>query len=94
VSGALEGRVFGAPLPAVLTGCYYATLAGLLSAAMKLLRLGQNACQSLLAEALAAAPGIIAAAEAVGFGDIGWFNPWLDIASARHELADSRMFIS
>ena len=27
-------------------------------------------------------------------GKIGWFNPWLDIAAARHETADSRMFIS
>ena len=26
--------------------------------------------------------------------DIGWFNPWLDIAAARHETAESRMFIS
>ncbi|HWA27160.1 MAG TPA: urease accessory UreF family protein [Lacunisphaera sp.] len=94
VAAALEGRVLGAPLPAVLAGVYYATVAALLSAAMKLLRLGQNASQSLLTETLAEAPGIIAAAAAVPVGDIGWFNPWLDIAAARHESADSRMFIS
>jgi urease accessory protein len=94
VAAALEGRVFGAPLPAVLGGMYYASVASLLSAAMKLLRLGQNASQSLLTETLAQAPAIIAAAQAVKRGDIGWFNPWLDIAAARHERADSRMFIS
>ena len=94
VAAALEGRVLGAPLPAVLAGVYYAAVASLLSAAMKLLRLGQNASQSLLTETLAEAPAIIAAAEAVPFADIGWFNPWLDIAAARHETADSRMFIS
>jgi urease accessory protein len=94
VSAALEGRVLGAPLPAVLGGVYYATVASLLSAAMKLLRLGQNASQSLLVEALAEAPAIIAAAEQVPVADIGWFNPWLDIAAARHAHADSRMFIS
>jgi urease accessory protein len=94
VSAALEGRVLGAPLPAVLAGVSYATLASLLSAAMKILRLGQNASQSLLTEALGAAPAIIAAAEATPFADIGWFNPWLDIAAARHESADARMFIS
>jgi urease accessory protein len=94
VATALEGRVLGAPLPAVLGGVYYASVASLLSAAMKLLRLGQNASQSLLTETLAEAPAIIAAAQQVPREDIGWFNPWLDIAAARHERADSRMFIS
>lgn len=94
VVAALEGRVLGAPLPAVLGGVYYAAIASLLSAAMKLLRLGQNASQSLLTETLAAAPAIIEAAQQVPREDIGWFNPWLDIAAARHETADSRMFIS
>jgi len=94
VAAALEGRVLGAPLPAVLGGVYYASLAAVLSAAMKLLRLGQNASQSLLTELLRQAPAVIAAAEAVSREDIGWFNPWLDIAAARHEHADSRMFIS
>ena len=94
ISAALEGCVLGAPLPAVLGGVYYASVASLLSAAMKLLRLGQNASQSLLVETLAEAPAVIAAAEQVPVGDIGWFNPWLDIAAARHATADSRMFIS
>jgi len=94
VSAALEGRVLGAPLTAVLAGISYATLASLLSAAMKILRLGQNAAQSLLTAALAATPALITAAAQTAFEDIGWFNPWLDIAAARHETADSRMFIS
>ena len=94
VSSALEGRVLGAPQVAVLSGVYYASIAALLSAAMKMLRLGQNAAQALLTEALAEAPAIIAAAEQVPFDEIGWFNPWLDIAAARHETADARMFIS
>jgi len=86
VSAALEGRV--------LAGIYYTAVASLLAAAMKLLRLGQNACQSLLTELMGLAPGVIAAAEIVPVDEIGWFNPWLDIAAARHEAADSRMFIS
>jgi urease accessory protein len=94
VSAALEGRTLGAPLGAVLAGVYYANIAALLAAAMKILRLGQNGSQSLLTEALAAAPAVIAAAEATPQDEIGWFNPWLDIAAARHETADSRMFIS
>jgi urease accessory protein len=94
VSAALEGRVLGAPLAAVLSGVYYTSVASLLSAAMKLLRIGQNGAQSLLAEALAAAPAIIDASESTPLEEIGWFNPWLDIAAARHETADTRMFIS
>lgn len=94
VSAALEGRALGAPIGAVLAGVYYANLAALLAAAMKLLRLGQNGAQSLLTEALALAPTMIAAAETTPLDEIGWFNPWLDIAAARHEAADARMFIS
>lgn len=94
VSAALEGRALGAPLPAVLAGVYYASLAALLAAAMKILRIGQNGSQSLLTEALAAAPAAIAHAENLPLTEIGWFNPWLDIAAARHETADARMFIS
>lgn len=94
ISAALEGRVLHAPLPAVLAGLSYSSLAALVSAAMKILRLGQNAAQSLLAEALAATPELIAAAESTPLDEIGWFNSWLDIASARHETADTRMFIS
>ena len=94
VSAALEGRVLGAPREAVLAGIVYSTLAATLAAAMKLLRIGQNAGQSLLTETLAETPVLIAASLAVPPDEIGWFNPWLDIASARHETADARMFIS
>lgn len=94
VSAALEGLAINAPLTAILAGVTYATIAAILSAAMKLLRIGQNACQSLLTEVLNEASAIIAAAERVTFDEIGWFNPWLDIAAARHETADARMFIS
>lgn len=94
ISTALEGRVLGAPRDAVFAAVIYATLAGILSAAMKLLRLGQNASQLLLTEMLREAPALIAAAERIPYDEIGWFNPWLDIAAARHESADTRMFIS
>lgn len=94
VSAAIEARAIGAPLEAALAGYAYSTIASLLAAAMKLLRLGQNGAQSLLAEALAAAPGLIATAQTVPPDQIGWSNPWLDIAAARHESAGARMFIS
>ena len=61
---------------------------------MKLLRLGQNAAQGLLTGALRELPKIIATARQLPTSELGWFNPWLDIASARHESADHRLFIS
>jgi urease accessory protein len=94
IAAALEGRTLGAPLDATLAGMTYASIASAVSAAMKLLRLGQNGAQSLLTEILVTSPGVIAAAQTVPFDEIGWFNPWLDIAAARHESADARMFIS
>ena len=94
VSAALEGRVNGAPLGAVLGGVFYATVSGQLAAAMKLLRVGQNAAQALLTETLDHAPATVAAAATRPLDEAGWFNPWLDIASARHESAAARLFIS
>ena len=94
VSAALEGRVTGAPLEAVLAAVCYSNLAGLIAAAMKLLRLGQNGAQSLLAEALAASPSLLADASQRPLEEIGWYNPWLDIAAARHETAAARLYNS
>jgi urease accessory protein len=94
VAAAIEGRTLGAPCEAVLAAIIYSTTAGLIAASVKLLRLGQNACQTLLAEALVQTPALIAEALAVGPGDIGAFNPWWDVAAARHETADFRLFIS
>jgi urease accessory protein len=94
IAAALEARVLGAPLEAALASVYYAAIAGLLAAAMKLLRLGQNGCQTLLTEIMGLAPDIFTAAQNIPTDEIGWFNPWLDIAAARHETAAARLFIS
>jgi urease accessory protein len=94
IAAALEARVIGAPLEAALASVYYASIAGLLAAAMKLLRIGQNGCQTLLTEMMQRAPEVVTAAKHVPVEEIGWFNPWLDIAAARHEQAAARLFIS
>ncbi len=91
---ALEARVLEAPLNAALASVFYASIAGLLAAAMKLLRLGQNGAQTLLTELMMFADETFACAKNVPIEDIGWFNPWLDIAAARHETAAARLFIS
>jgi urease accessory protein len=94
ISAAVEARCIEAPLNAVLAAVYYSNVASLLAAAMKLLRLGQNGCQTLLSEAMARSAEEIQAAVAIPYEEIGWFNPWLDIAAARHETAEARLFIS
>jgi urease accessory protein len=94
LAAVVEGRALGAPLEAVLSAMIYTTAAGFIAASVKLLRLGQNACQSLLAESLAQAPALISTALALNAADIGAFNPWWDIAAARHETAGFRLFIS
>jgi urease accessory protein len=94
LSAALEAVVFNAPLEAALSSYAYSTVSSIVAAAMKLLRIGQNASQALISETIAALPASISAAQKVPSQEIGWFNPWLDIAAARHETADARMFIS
>ncbi len=94
LAAAVESKAVGAPLVAAMTGVFYSTVAGTLAAAMKLLRLGQNGSQTLLTELMGQAPGTLAAALQVPEAEIGWFNPWLDIAAARHEHAPARLFIS
>ena len=94
IAAALEARVIGAPVEAAFASVFYGTIAAVLAAAMKLLRLGQNAVQSLLTEILLQADELFARAQNVTTDEIGWYNPWLDIAAARHETADARLFIS
>jgi urease accessory protein len=82
------------PLEAALAAHYYQALAALVSAAMKLVRLGQTDAQALLTECLRETTATVAEALTVDEKDAGWFQLTLDIASARHETAYTRIFIS
>jgi urease accessory protein len=94
VAAGVEARVLGAPIDAALTSYAYASITSAVAAAMKLLRLGQNGSQTLISEMLGLTASIVTSAQIIPRNEIGWFNPWLDIAAARHESADARMFIS
>ncbi len=82
------------PLPAALAARAFAfqTVTGFAAASMKLIRLGQTACQAIVRRTL----------DRLGAGiedslirpPDGWFNPLLEIASLRHARADARLFIS
>ena len=74
----------------------YQSVSNFCSASVKLLRLGEIACQKIIYNCInkERVRGILSGALEVKKEDAGFFNPMLDLASARHELAFSRLFIS
>ncbi len=93
VVAALEMRA----LPAAVACWAFAhqCVSAYVTAAVKLLRLGQERAQSILRTTLAElAPAVAAIADAPPEHEPGWFNPLLEIASLRHACARERLFIS
>ena len=91
--------VFGAALAALpphvlLTAWAFQGINAVCLAAPKLLRIGQDAVQRVLAGALSKAQGNIGRSLAVTRDELGWFDPALEIASMQHEIAHERLFIS
>ena len=70
----------------------FQSLAGLTAASIKLIRIGQTACQHILRRILTKLGQQLDSA-LVRQPD-GWFNPHLEIASLRHARAHARLFIS
>ncbi|MEI7911477.1 MAG: urease accessory UreF family protein [Verrucomicrobiota bacterium] len=70
----------------------YQAIAGLTSASLKLIRIGQSACQQILRRTLDLLGSQLDAA--LLREPDGWFNPMLEIASLRHARAHARLFIS
>lgn len=70
----------------------YQTVAGFVSASLKLIRIGQTACQGIQHRCMEKiGPGID---KALCVPPDGWFNPLLEISSLRHARANARLFIS
>ena len=91
---ALQATVEGFPLDAALAAYFYQSIGGVCSAALKIIRIGQDGCQRVLRHALAAAEETIRASLTMERDDAGWFDPLLEIAAMRHEFANERLFIS
>ena len=74
----------------------YQAVSNFCSASVKLLRLGEIACQKIIYNCInkERVQGLVSRAIEVKKDDAGFFNPMLDLASARHEVAFSRLFIS
>ncbi len=62
------------------------------AASMKLMRIGQTACQLIARRSLTLLGEKID--QSVSMEPDGWFNPLLEIASLRHARANARLFIS
>ncbi len=70
----------------------FQSISGLTAASMKLMRIGQTACQLIARRMLDELGCHIDAA--ISRPVDGWFNPLLEIASLRHARAHQRLFIS
>jgi urease accessory protein len=94
VAFALAAQALGlAAEPAALVSAY-ASSAGLVSAAMRLARLGHGEAQAVL---LRARPDMVRSVEIAGtvrWDELQPFAPQLDIAAARHETLGARLFAS
>ncbi len=84
------------PLRSAMIAWIYQAVSSFCSASVKLLRLGEIACQKIIYTCISKekVKALLMAALQVKKEDAGFFNPMLDMASARHELAFSRLFIS
>ncbi len=90
----LQAQVENVPLHAALMAYLYQSLAAIVAAALKLIRIGQDACQRVLRAACRDIAAIVHRSLAIPRAHAGWFNPLFEIAAMRHERADERLFIS
>jgi len=90
----LQAAVSGVPLEGALATYLYQSLSAICGASMKLIRIGQDGCQSALRAAASRSAETVSASLKVARTKAGWFNPALEIASLRHARAEERLFIS
>jgi urease accessory protein len=80
------------PVRAALDGYFYARLAAAVSAAMRVMSIGQHEAHSLLAEALDGVPAAVS--RAMDCPQPSSFVPALDLAVMNHQYVHSRLFRS
>jgi urease accessory protein len=91
---ALAARRWEVPLAAAAQGFAFAWTEAQVSAAVRLVPLGQSAGQRILAAAAVGIPGAVERARALPAAEIGAASPRLALASAWHETQYSRLFRS
>jgi urease accessory protein len=91
---ALAARRWSVPIAPAAQGFAFAWAEGQVSAAVRLVPLGQSAGQRILSAAAAAIPAAVTRALALPAEEIGASSPRLALASAWHETQYSRLFRS
>jgi urease accessory protein len=94
VIAGMEAGWLQIPVSAAMHAYAFGTLSGLLSASMKIMRLGQTSVQEMLYRLTARLPSLIVRSREIDLATLGFFTPVPDIASARHKHAASRLFLS
>jgi urease accessory protein len=82
------------PPDALLIAWAFQGINAICLAAPKLIRIGQDAVQRVLAASLAGLSEKIPLSKTIARDDLGWFDPSVEIASMHHEIAHERLFIS
>jgi urease accessory protein len=72
----------------------YQSIAGIMAASTKLIRIGPTELQQILKRSEPILSAALATSKNISEEEIGWFTPMLDITGACHENAYSRLFIS
>ena len=85
------GSALGVPDEAVVLGYLHQSIAGLISAAQRLMALGQSAATAILWQLK---PAIAQAFHSSSSEEPSCFSPHLELASMRHGLLETRLFIS
>jgi|GEM_PF-2728233 len=76
------------------TQFWYQGLSGACTAALKLIRIGQDGCQRALTLALKELPNVVTRSLTIQRSEAGCFSPLSEIATMRHLLAEERLFMS
>jgi urease accessory protein len=90
----IEAAVLGTPVAAAMMALAHQAVMMVAQAAMKLMRIGQNSVQAMVADMAPRYAAMIACAQQLSSHELGTCLPRLDIATAYHETAPARMFLS
>jgi len=90
----VESACLNTSIDQTLTAYGYQSISGILTASIKLIRIGPTEVQHLMSRHGARLNEAVATSAQISEDEIGWFSPLLDICGANHEVAYSRLFIS
>ncbi len=90
----VESALLGTPVAAAMMALTHQTVMMVAQAAMKIMRIGQNSVQAMVADMAPRFQQMIQVAQTLRLDDLGTCLPRLDIATAYHETAPARMFLS